>query len=581
MSNSSRFSTLIDLLHYRALTQPEQKAFTFLQNGEIEAGSLTYQELDQQARAIAVQLQKMGASQERVLLLYPTGLEFISAFWGCLYAGSVAIPAPMPDPIRMKRALPRLEALIKDARALFVLTPARNYSQLREMSLQFSEEFKTVNWIISDQIPYQLAQNWQQPDLNGDSLAYLQYTSGSTSTPKGVMVTHGNLMHHCAYLQEAWGYSPESVAATWVPHFHDYGLVDGLIQPLYVGIQCYLMSPVAFYMRPIRWLQAISQYRVTHSQGPNFAYEHCLNRSKPEEYRTLDLGSWQTASNGAEPIRPETIERFIATFEPYGFRQEALYPAYGMAEATLLIATKRHGEAPAVLTVLADALEKNRIVVSSIEQEKGVRSLVSCGPPIGEFKAVIANPETLTQCQPSEVGEIWVSDPSVTAGYWNRDEQTKQTFCAYLADSGEGPFLRTGDLGFLQEGELFITGRIKDVIIIRGRNHYPQDIELTVEKSHPALRPSHGAAFGLAIKGEERVIVVQEVERSYQRRLDVEEVVGNMREAVRDEHELQLYTVILIKAGSIPKTSSGKIQRSTCRSQFLAGTLDVLQPPKT
>jgi acyl-CoA synthetase (AMP-forming)/AMP-acid ligase II len=571
-----KFSNLVELLRDRACHQPKKKAFILLQNGDTESDSLTYQELDQQAQAIASELQKLGATQKQALLLYPTGLEFIKAFCGCLYAGIVAVPAPLPDPARMKRSLPRLAALIKDARSQLILTDSRHYSQLNETVLQFSEEFQGQNWVISDSITCQQSQDWQQPEIQSDSLAYLQYTSGSTSTPKGVMITHGNLVHHCTYLQQAWDYTPDSISTTWVPHFHDYGLVDGIIQPLYTGISCYLMSPVAFYMRPLRWLQAISRYRVTHSQGPNFAYEHCLNRSKPEEYASLDLRSWRTASNGAEPIRKETIARFIATFEPYGFSPKAFYPAYGMAEATLLISTKQHGKVPAICQVEAEALEKNQIVVTSCQQEKGTRFLVSCGRPIVDFKVVIANPDTLRQSQPSEVGEIWVSDPSVATGYWNRPEETKQTFHAYLADSGEGPFLRTGDLGFLQEGELFITGRLKDMIIIRGRNHYPQDLELTVEKSHPALRPAHGAAFAVEVNGEERLVIVQEVERGYLRGLDVKEVLGDIRQAIQEEHEINAYAIILIKGGSIAKTSSGKIQRSACRSMFLAGTLEEI-----
>ncbi|NEP11789.1 MAG: fatty acyl-AMP ligase [Symploca sp. SIO2C1] len=578
MKNEQNCSTLIDLLQYRALNQSEQKAYTFLQNGEKELGSWNYKQLEEKARAIAVELQKRQASSQRALLLYPQGLEFIAALFGCLYAGVVAIPAPPPDPIRLKRTLPRLKAIIKDAQASLILTDSQRYSQLKETTSKLSNEFQAIDWIVSEEIPSQLAQEWQKPNIHSDTLAYLQYTSGSTSTPKGVMLTHKNLIHHCGYIKQAWGYTSESIATTWVPHFHDYGLVDGLIQPLYCGIPCYVMSPIAFYMRPIRWLKTISRYQVTHSQGPNFAYEHCLRRTTAEQRANLDLSSWRTASNGAEPIRQETVDNFIATFEPYGFRRDALYPAYGLAEATLLVSTKKHQAEPRACQVEAQALEKNRVVkVSPENQHKGVRTVVSCGSPIGGMKVAIANPDTLTKCQPNEVGEIWVCDLSMAVGYWNRAEETERTFSAYLADSGEGPFMRTGDLGFLQDGELFITGRIKDVIIIRGRNHYPQDIELTVEQSHPSLRYAHGAAFGVEIKGEERLVVVQEVERSYHKQLNIDEVVGNIREAVRDEHDIQVYSVVLIKAGSISKTSSGKIQRSACRVKFLEGTLDVLE----
>jgi acyl-CoA synthetase (AMP-forming)/AMP-acid ligase II len=388
------------------------------------------------------------------------------------------------------------------------------------------------------------------------------------------MISHENLMHHSACINQAWGYTPDSIAATWMPAFHDYGLVDGLIQPLYAGIGCYVMSPLAFIKRPISWLQSISRYKVTHSQGTNFAYDLCLRQIGPEQRATLDLSSWRTASNGAEPIRKNTVESFIKTFQPYGFRPEALYPSYGLAEATLLVSTKRHGEVPVICRVQAQELEKHRVVES--QARKDVRTLVSCGSPVDGMKVAIAHLETMRQCAPLEVGEIWVSDRSVALGYWRKPEETQRTFHAYLADTGEGPFLRTGDVGFLKDGELFVTGRIKDLIIIRGRNHYPQDIELTMEQSHPALRCAYGAAFAVDVKNEERLVVVGEVERSYLRRLDVNEVVGNIREAIAEQHELQVYAVVLVKPGSIPKTSSGKIQRQEARAKFLDGTLERL-----
>jgi acyl-CoA synthetase (AMP-forming)/AMP-acid ligase II len=572
MYKIAKYCTLIELLRWRAIHQSERQAYTFLENGETEAAYLTYGELDRQARAIAAQLQSWAVTGERALLLYPPGLQFIAAFFGCLYAGVVAIPAPPPDPSRLQRILPRLRAIAKDARATLVLT-TRNYSQLKETSSQLWSESQTMRWLVSEKVPSQLAEEWQEPTVSGDTLAYLQYTSGSTSTPKGVMISHENLMHHSACINGAWGYTPDSIAATWMPAFHDYGLVDGLMQPLYAGIPCYVMSPMAFIKRPICWLQTISRYKVTHSGATNFAYDLCLRQIGTEQRTTLDLSSWRTASNGAEPIRKKTVECFIETFQPYGFRPEAFYPSYGLAEATLLVSTKRHGDVPVICTVQAQNLEKHRVVES--QDQKDVRTVVSCGSPIDGMKVAIADPETLRQCAPLEVGEIWVSDRSVALGYWRKPEETKRTFHAYLTDTGEGPFLRTGDIGFLKDGELFVTGRIKDLIIIRGRNHYPQDIELTVEQSHPALRSGYGAAFAVS-KDEERLVVVQEVERSYLRRLDVGEVVGNIREAIADWHELQVYAVVLIKPGSIPKTSSGKIQRQEARAKFLDATLDRL-----
>lgn len=565
-------SNLVEVLRHRARHQPDQKAYAFLQNGDTEQGALTYRELDEQARAIAAELQAHGGFGERAFLFYPPGLEFIKAFFGCMYAGVVAIPVPV-----VKRSLPRLQAVAKDARASLLLTDSRTRPQLHDGGSRLPE-FEAMRWIASDEVRGSLSHRWEAPPLGPGTLAYLQYTSGSTATPKGVMVTHGNLVRHCAHIEQAWGYTPHSVSATWVPHFHDYGLVDGIIEPLYVGIPCYVMSPTAFYMRPTRWLQAISRYRVTHTQGPNSGYEHCLSKLRPELLAGLDLACWRTASNGGEPVRPDTVRGFVAALAPYGFRREAFYPAYGLAEATLLVATKRHEQAPVIRAFDAVALEKHSAVEAPPGGKGQVREVVSCGPPIGSLRVVIADPETRIRCAAGAVGEIWVSDSSLAQGYWENPEESERTFGARLADSGEGPFMRTGDLGFLREGELFITGRVKDVIIVRGRNHYPQDIELTVERSHPALRPGHGAAFALELGGEARLVVVQEVERGYLRSVVAEDVVGDIREAVAEAHELQVHAVVLTKPGSIPRTSSGKVRRAACRAQFLDGTLDGLGP---
>lgn len=573
-------ANLVDLLRARAVYQPSQPAYSFLADGKTISQCFTYAELDCQARAIAAELQSLNCQGERALLLYPPGLEFMAAFFGCLYGGAIAIPAPPPDPARLKHSVPRLLAIAQDAQASFVLTPSRNHEQLKEACCGFSPVFEQMKWMVSDSLPSELAENWQNPSLSADTLAYLQYTSGSTATPKGVMLSHGNLLHHLADISQAWGYRSDSIATTWLPYFHDYGLVDGLLQPLFCGIPCYVMSPLTFYMRPWRWLETISRYRVTHTQAPNFAYEHCLQRITAKQRESLDLSSLHTASNGAEPIRESTISRFLETFAPYGLRPEAFYPSYGLAEATLLVATKPHGQPPKILNLEAKALERGRIVETTLTDVER-RAAISCGPPIGKLNLTIVNPTNLTRCPPDEVGEIWVKDASVAQGYWQRPEESQATFGAYLRDTGEGPFLRTGDLGFLHAGELYIAGRIKDVIIIRGRNHYPQDIELTVEQSHPALRVGHGAAFSLEIEEEERLIVVQEVERGQLRQLALREVVGNIREAIADVHELQVSDVVLVEAGSIAKTSSGKIQRSACRIKYLKGEFKKLKPQMT
>jgi len=564
-------TTLVDLLQSRAFQHPCRTAFTFLQDGETEAQSLTYQALAQEARSIATKLQTLAAKGERALLLYPPGLEFISAFFGCLYAQLVAVPAYPP---RRNQKLTRLQAIVADTQATVVLT-TKALLQNQQEWLQQAPELAAMQWLATDNIDVSLVSDWQLPQINSDTLAFLQYTSGSTGKPKGVMITHGNVLYNQRMIQQAYQHTDKTIVVGWLPLYHDMGLIGNILQPLYLGTSCYFMSPVAFLQKPIRWLQAISHYQATTSGGPNFAYELCVSKVTPEQIASLDLSSWELAFNGAEPVQAETLEKFAAKFKPCGFRKEAFYPCYGMAETTLLVSGGEKTTAPLVLNIDKSAIEQHQVVVTN-EQQPETRQIVSCGKTWLEQKIAIAHPETLTQCSPQEVGEIWVSGANVAAGYWQRPEATQETFQAYLADTKEGTFLRTGDLGFIYNGELFVTGRIKDLIIIRGQNHYPQDIELTIQNSHPALRSGCGAAFSITVAGEERLVIAQEVERSYIRQLNVDEIVGAIRQAVSQQHELQVYAVVLLKTASIPKTSSGKIQRQACRNGFLAKTLDII-----
>jgi acyl-CoA synthetase (AMP-forming)/AMP-acid ligase II len=565
------FPTLIDLLSFRATHQSDQIGYTFLGDGETETGKLTYQELDQQARAIAAKLQSFKLAGSHALLLYPPGLEFITAFFGCLYAGVVAIPVYPP---RRNQNLSRLQAIMADAQATVALTTTPLLSDIKE---RFAEDPQLINlhWIATDHLDNGWEAEWRKPAISPDALAFLQYTSGSTGTPKGVMLSHGNLLHNSALIQQSFADTPNSCGVSWLPPYHDMGLIGGVLQPLYVGAPMNLMAPVVFLQKPFRWLQAISRFKATTSGGPNFAYDLCLRKVTPEQRDSLDLSNWQVAFTGAEPVRAETLDQFAAMFAPCGFRQEALHPCYGMAETTLMVSGSVKSAPPIIRQIDASALERNRI--TSTKDQDCTRAIVGCGQSWLNQKIIIVDPESLTQCAADQVGEIWVSGASVAQGYWKRPEETQTTFHAYLADTGEGPFLRTGDLGFLQDDELFITGRIKDVIIIRGQNHYPQDIELTVEKSHPALRLGCGAAFAVEVKGEERLVIVQEVERSYLRKLNIKEILENIRKSIAAEHSLQVYATVLVKTGSIPKTSSGKIQRHACRADFLTGRLNVVE----
>jgi len=562
-----QYSSVVEILRYQSATQPDAAAFTFLVDGEQQAVTWTYRELEWRSHAIAAQLQALGLTGERALLLYPPGLDYLAAFFGCLSAGVVAVPAYPP---RNQRNTPRILSILQDAQAAIVLSTSQALGQIQSL-------FGTVNdtslkWLATDNLTLDIAQAWQEPSINQDTLAFLQYTSGSTGTPKGVMLTHGNLLHNVAATYLYMEHSPSSKFVTWLPIYHDMGLIGGVLQPLYGGFPCIMMSPALFLQRPYRWLHAISQYGGTTSGAPNFAYELCTQKITPEQRSTLDLSSWSVAFNGAEPIRHETLERFAQTFAECGFRSEAFYPCYGMAEATLMVSGSVKTTLPKVKTIKKSSLESNHIVDATPGAENSV-SLVSCGRSLPQQQIIIANSD-LTRCPANQVGEVWVSSPSIGKGYWNRSEETAQTFHAYLQDTAEGPFLRTGDLGFLHEGELFITGRAKDLIIIRGRNLYPQDIELTSECSHSVLRQGSSAAFTIEIDREERLVIVQEVE--FRAKPNVEEVAAAIRQAVTEEHEVQVYGVVLIKAGTIPKTSSGKIQRRATKAQFLAGGLEVI-----
>src|SRR5262245_31343985 len=557
--------TLVDVLLRRAEQQPHRCAFTFLSSDDADSShQVTYAELDQRARAVAAYLQGLQAKGERALLLYPTGLDFLSAFLGCLYAGVIGVKV---FPLRNRKHMPRLEAIAREADASLILTLTDLSARIQDWA---SDTIKSdrVRLICTDNIPPQLAADWSNPGVRLDDLAFLQYTSGSTSVPKGVMVSHGNILANCAAMRERFRLSEESVSVTWVPHFHDMGLLDGLLQPLLTGFPGYLMTPTAFLQKPFRWLAAISRYRGTHSMAPNFAYELCVERISLRERVTLDLSSWQSAINGAEPVRPATLKRFWETFAPCGLHLTTLLPAYGLAECTLAVSGGTVNDAP--ITQAVDAAAFEHLQVAPPRPGATVREVVSCGTPVSGLQVVIVHPETQRRCAANEVGEIWVAGPSVAQGYWQRPVETAEIFKARIVGSDDGPFLRTGDLGFLREdGELFVTGRRKDVIVVAGANHYPQDIEATVRSAHPSLRSAACAAFGLERDGEERLVVVSEVERSERKDLDEVSIFKAVSKAIIGEHDLALETLILMRPGSIPKTSSGKIQRSACKQQYL------------
>ncbi len=565
---SPPITNLVDSLRYWTDQKPDQPTFYF-SDGEGGEQSLTYRQLDQQARAIGAHLVDRGMRGERVLLLYPPGLDFVAGFFGCLYAGATAIPAYPP---RRNRYMARIEAISEDARARAALTIHDVAERARGM-LADAPTLRRAVWIATDQIEEERGSAWEDPQLTGDSLALLQYTSGSTGTPKGVMLSHANIVHNTSIITHSFEPGRNAVGLSWLPTYHDMGLVGGVLSPLFYGRPSVLMSPMTFLQKPVRWLRAITKHGATISGGPNFAYDLCTDKITDEQLDGLDLGSWEVAFNGAEPIRPSTLEAFTERFRAVGFRPETFFPCYGMAETTLIVTGSGKRDVPIVRSFDGHALDEHRVVAAS-PTEENARKLVGCGHVLPDEEVMIVDPESCKRLPDHQVGEVWVSSGSVGKGYWNNPTATEESFQARLAGNDRERYLRTGDLGFMDGGELFVTGRLKDLIIVRGVNRYPQDIELTVERSDARLQAGATAAFSVDLNGRECLIVVSEVERT--RNKEWSDVMESIRRNVTREHELPPDGIVLVRFSSMPKTSSGKIQRHACRRAFLRSSLPVI-----
>lgn len=577
-------ATLVDLLRWRAAEHPDRRALVFLDDGDAIGDVYTYEELDRRARLVAGALQADGEPGERVLLLYPPGLDFVAAFFGCLYAGQVAVPLYPPHAARLERSLPRLRAVARDTRARRVLTTV-GLQPLVERTMALAPELATAHLLATDtQAVHGAADGWRV--VMPESLAFLQYTSGSTAMAKGVMVSHHNLVHNSRMIQQAFRHDESCTYVSWLPLHHDMGLIGCVLQALWIGAEAILMPPAAFLQRPARWLQAISRHGGRTSGAPNFAYDLCTRRVSAEERASLDLSGWQLAFNGSEPVRKSTLDAFAATFAECGFRRESLYPCYGLAEVTLFASGGVQGHGYRTLALDEAALAAN-LAVEARPEPAARREIVSCGRPWLDRQVVIVDPATGQPCLPGQVGEIWLAGEDVARGYWDQPDASAETFRARLAD-GRGPYLRTGDLGFLEDAEVFVTGRLKDLVIVAGRNLYPQDLELTAEQAHPAVRPDSSAAFAVDLDDEERLVIVAEVAREFSGRTPpiggparagvgpaptLQDVARAIRQAAAREHDVQVYDVVLLRPASIPKTSSGKIQRRACRAELLAGTL--------
>ncbi|MBC6492037.1 AMP-binding protein [Flavihumibacter stibioxidans] len=569
-------TSLVDILRWRAKHQPDRLAYRYLQNGEREEIILNYVELDKRARAIGALLQANTRPKERALLLLPPGPDFIAAFWGCLYARVIAIPAYPLHPARLEKMLPNILRIISDATPAVALLTTSLFDAVQTSDI-CRDKFADIKLLPTDHPDKtSLAEKWQEQLIDPNELAFLQYTSGSTFSPKGVMVNHRNLIHNLGQIEKHFGQSSESHAVIWLPPYHDMGLVGGILQPLYSGYPSTLIPYTLFLQQPFRWLDAISHFRGTTSGGPNFAYELCLRKIKPEQREQLDLSSWEVAFNGAEPIHQNTIQRFAEYFSPSGFHQNSFLPCYGLAEATLMVSGGPKKRSLQVRKLSRTALERDHSISSPASMEDEWK-IVGCGQVPLEQQVIVVNTETLSPCPRGQVGEIWVSGPNIAPGYWNNPAATNESFGAKLSLNSDRTYLRTGDAGFLDDGELFITGRLKNLIIISGKNHYANDIEQTASNSHPAIMPSGLAAFSVQEDDGEKLIIIAEIHRD-QDLCKKEEITKAIKTAVSTCHDLQVHDIKITCAGSIPRTTSGKIRHFICRKQYLADALNPLNP---
>ena len=535
--------TIADVLRQRAKLTPHKRVFLFLDRGEYEGASCTFAQLDRRAKAIGSRLVALGATGKQVLLPNPPGLEFVTNFFGCLYAGAVGVSAC--SSLLTTRKRDHLRRIVEDAEVEFILAVSTDSLTSFRKSMAGEEWTSRLTLLASDEVPETEAAEWSPTNGRPDDVAYIQYSSGSTSSPKGVVISHRNVICNQWMLQQAFNTNEDSVIVSWLPHFHDMGLVGVVQRAIYVGMPAVLMAPIEFIRRPVQWLRAISRYRASISIAPNFAYDLCVERIKDVGIAKLDLSCWQVAFNGSEPVKVETMKRFAEKFAETGFRAESFYPCYGLAEATVFVSSR-----------LPSALVESR------------RQVVSCGPACASERVLIVDPKTRRRCSEGIEGEIWVAGPHVAQGYWKRPDETRAAFNAYLNDNGDGPFLRTGDLGFLLDGQLYVNGRLKELIILHGKNHYPQDIEATVATSHPLLRRDCGAAFSVDVTGKEELVVLQEVKRQTPPEKSFE-IKCAIRRALAEDRAIKPYSVVLLKPNTIPKTSSGKIMRSACRADFL------------
>jgi acyl-CoA synthetase (AMP-forming)/AMP-acid ligase II len=597
----STHTTIAGALREAAQAQPDHLFYRWLLDGEEQEQVITYGEMDARARAIASVLAERAAPGDRVLLLYEPGLDFIAAFYACLYAGLIAVPAWPPDPTRLARTLPRLRSMVADCEADVVATSSMIYGFFPVVAQQ-APDLRDLTWITTDTITAE-APGFTPPRMSADTIAFLQYTSGSTGNPKGVILTNGCLIANGRQIGQTMRLADTAVSCSWLPLYHDMGLIGHVLQPLWIRSNGTLMSHLHFLQRPMRWLRMVTRYRGFISSAPNFAYELCVRKATAEDVAGLDLGSWRVAVCGSEKVRAETVDGFVDTFGPCGFRRSSFLPTYGLAESTLFVSGGGTPE-PIDELVDGDGIEHERVARPGDAAAPGrSRRVVSCGRAAPEQEILIVDPDTRERRREGEIGEVWLRGPNVAAGYWQKPEESEAVFGGRLAD-GSGPYLRTGDLAYLRGDQLFVSGRMKDLIIMNGRNYHPEDIERVVEKASPALRPGSSAAFCVEQDGREVLVIVAEVERRLGERRqaaggaaderrqadrrevavlpalspgqvpELDDVRSAVRRAVVESFLVPVESVELLRAGTIPKTSSGKVQRFACRRLFLDSELE-------
>lgn len=568
MSIETKSETISELLSAKAAEHSDRMAYRFLEDGYEEAGTLTYGQLDLQARALAARIQEVCAPGDRALITSAPAIDFIRAFMACQHAGVIAVPAPSPLPIGAGTRVATLAGIASDCAAAAVLTGGG--TALRQKLSEPAPGLAALAWLDSGDFDETAAQSFQPALTRPDDLCFLQYTSGSTSQPKGVMVSHRNWTRNADYYVRCMGLGQDEIFVSWMPLFHDFGLIGQVLASFYLGAQAVLMPPTAFVQSPKRWLQAVTRYGGTMIGSPNFGYNMCNERIPEKDRAGLDLSSLKIAVTGAEPIRPATLEAFAVNFAPHGFDPATAYPAYGLAEITLLATGGVRGAGPTLFSADSGKLRDGWLCPGDD------RILVGVGSARYDRRLAIVDPKTRLRVEPGRVGEIWLGGPDVAAGYWERPQESERTMNARLAHDDDGPYLRTGDLGVLYDGELYVAGRLKDIIIIDGHNYYPQDIEATVEGVHSWIRNGCTAAFPVERDGRERLVVVAEVMRpgasrspgSTDTQPDPRVLARLVRTAVAGEHGIVVSDVALVVPRSVPKTTSGKLQRKACRAAY-------------